>query len=63
MGEVPEPKPDGVMRVLVFGDSLTFGDEVTDDETYVAHLQTMLPGTEVLNLGVHGMATIRCCST
>lgn len=52
--EYAEPKPDGVMRVLVFGDSLTFGDEVTDDETYVAHLQTMLPGTEVLNLGVHG---------
>ena len=54
MREYAEPKPDGVMRVLVFGDSLTFGDEVTDDETYVAHLQTMLPGTEVLNLGVHG---------
>src|SRR4029453_18731725 len=52
--EYAEPKPAGVMRVLVFGDSLTFGDEVSDDETYVAHLQAMLSGTEVLNLGVHG---------
>jgi lysophospholipase L1-like esterase len=52
--EYAEPKPEGVMRVLVFGDSLTFGDEVSDDETYVAHLQAMLSGTEVLNLGVHG---------
>jgi lysophospholipase L1-like esterase len=52
--EYAEPKLDGVMRILVFGDSVTFGDEVSDDETYVAHLQAMLPGTEVLNLGVHG---------
>ncbi len=52
--EYAEPKPDGVVRVLVFGDSLTFGDQVSDDETYVAHLQATLSGTEVLNLGVHG---------
>src|SRR5262249_32520849 len=28
--------PPGVTRVLVFGDSFTFGDEVSDDETYAS---------------------------
>jgi len=41
-------------RILVLGDSFTFGDEVSDDETYPHFLQQMLPGTEVINFGVHG---------
>jgi len=49
-------KPFGVTRVLMFGDSFTFGDEVSDDETYAARLEQLLPRTEVLNLGVHGYA-------
>jgi hypothetical protein len=49
-------KPVGVTRVLVFGDSFTFGDEVSDDATYAAQLEQLLPRTEVLNLGVHGYA-------
>ena len=49
-------KPPGVTRALVFGDSFTFGDEVSDDETYAAQLEQLLPRTEVLNLGVHGYA-------
>lgn len=49
------PKPAGVQRVLVLGDSFTFGDEVGDDETYCHFLQAALPAeVEVLNLGVHG---------
>jgi hypothetical protein len=52
--EYAVPKPPGVTRVLVFGDSFTFGDEVGDDETYVARLEGLLPGVEVINLGVHG---------
>lgn len=52
--EHPQPKPEGVVRILVFGDSFTFGDEVSDDETYCAYLEEMLPGVEVVNLGVHG---------
>ena len=47
-------KPAGVMRVVVLGDSFTFGEEVGDDETYSHHLQTLLPNTQVLNLGIHG---------
>jgi hypothetical protein len=52
--EYAEIKPAGVTRILVFGDSLTFGDEVSDDQTYSSYLEGMLPDTEVLNLGVHG---------
>ena len=44
----------GAPRILVLGDSFTFGEEVGDDETYAAQLERMLPGAEVLNLGVHG---------
>lgn len=41
-------------RVVVLGDSFTFGDELDDGETYPAQLQTRLPDAEILNLGVHG---------
>jgi hypothetical protein len=44
----------GAPRIVVLGDSFTFGEEVSDDETYAAQLEQMLPGAEVLNLGVHG---------
>src|SRR5262249_22825023 len=52
--EYANPKPPGITRILIFGDSFTFGDEVADDETCAARLEQMLPGTEVVNLGVHG---------
>lgn len=41
-------------RIGVFGDSFTFGDEVSDEETFSHRLGQLLPGTEVLNFGVHG---------
>ncbi len=41
-------------RILILGDSFTFGDGVSDDETYAAQLQQMLPEVEVINFGVHG---------
>jgi hypothetical protein len=47
-------KPPGRTRVLVFGDSFTFGHDVGDRETYAAVLEELLPGHEVLNFGVHG---------
>jgi hypothetical protein len=47
-------KPPGVTRIVVLGDSFTFGEDVDDSETYSRQLETMLPGVEVLNLGVHG---------
>ena len=47
-------KPAGMTRIVVLGDSFTFGEEVGDDETYSHHLQTLIPDSEVLNLGIHG---------
>jgi len=44
----------GKQRMVVLGDSFTFGEEVSDDETYSHDLQSSLPGTEILNLGVQG---------
>jgi lysophospholipase L1-like esterase len=46
-------RPAG-LRVETFGDSFTFGDEVSDEETYPHFLQKRLPGSEVLNFGVSG---------
>lgn len=60
--EVPEPKPAGVRRVLVLGDSFAFGVGV--DEAHLLssvlerRLNAALPGVhEVVNLGVAGYAT------
>lgn len=47
-------KPPGVVRIVVLGDSFTFGEDVGDDEAWPRRLEQLLPGTEVLNLGVHG---------
>ncbi len=47
-------KEAGKQRIIILGDSFTFGDEVSDDETYASRLQQMLPRTEVINMGIHG---------
>jgi hypothetical protein len=47
-------KPEGVFRIVVLGDSFTFGEEVGDDDAYPHQLEARLPGVEVINLGVHG---------
>lgn len=49
------PKPLGVKRILLIGDSFTFGNEVNDNETYAYYLQELLgDGYEVINMGVYG---------
>ena len=52
--DFPYSKTKDKLRILILGDSFTFGDEVSDDETYAYYLQEMLPRTEVINMGVHG---------
>jgi hypothetical protein len=47
-------KPKGKLRILCLGDSFTFGEGVSDGETYPYYLQQMLPNVEVINMGVHG---------
>ena len=50
-----EPTPEsGVRRVLLVGDSYTWGWSVANEETWAACLERSLPGWEVLNLGVPG---------
>lgn len=57
-----EAHRSGIVRLLVLGDSTTFGLGVDEDETYGSHLERMLQAhlnrpVEVLNLGVPGYAT------
>ena len=42
------------VRILIIGDSFTFGDEVSDNETYSYYLQEMIPNAEIINFGMHG---------
>lgn len=44
----------GKQRILVLGDSFTFGTDVSDDQTFSRYLETDLAHTEVLNFGVQG---------
>jgi hypothetical protein len=48
------PKPEGRQRIAIFGDSFTFGEGVSDGETYSTWLERLLQEAEVLNFGVHG---------
>lgn len=55
-------KPDGVKRIVVLGDSLTFGDGVKAVETYPYKLQQKLRARlegkfQVINLGIMGINT------
>jgi hypothetical protein len=47
-------KSPGITRIVVVGDSFSFGEEINDDETYSAQLEQLMPNTEVLNMAVHG---------
>ena len=60
----PEPSSDpAVQRVIVLGDSITFGNNLALEETFPFQLQQQLstPGRnlEVLNFGVHGYDTLQ----
>jgi hypothetical protein len=52
--DVPYERVAGRRRILVYGDSYTFGDELSDQETYAADLGRLLLNTDVVNMGVHG---------
>ena len=51
-----EPAP-GKLRILTFGDSFTFCDEVKAEASYQAQLEGLDPALEVLNFGVSGYGT------
>jgi lysophospholipase L1-like esterase len=53
-GRAPE---SGKRRVLTFGDSFTFCDEVRAEASFQVQLEELEPGLEVLNFGVSGYGT------
>ena len=60
--DISEKKPADVLRVLVLGDSFTFGYGVENDEAFPARLEALLYNrinrrVEVLNSGVPGWST------
>ena len=50
--EVPHERDPTRRRLLLVGDSYTFGSSATDDESYHSVLGSYLPGWEILNFGV-----------
>jgi lysophospholipase L1-like esterase len=62
-------KPAGTLRVLMLGDSITYGNGVAWNETFSYRLQQILNGAgaaarvEVLNLGVSGYNTAQELAT
>ncbi len=59
--EYARPKPPGVYRVLLLGDSMTFGQGLRDEDTFATLLERELSAggitTEVINSGVPGYNT------
>ena len=55
--EVSPEKSPGKLRVLMLGDSFTYGIGVADSETFSARLEALDPRLEVLNSGVNGYGT------
>jgi hypothetical protein len=52
--EYARERPDGVTRVLTFGDSFVHGDEVGNQYTWQAAMEGVSGDLEVLNFGVGG---------
>jgi carbamoyltransferase len=55
--EFRREKSPGVFRVLLFGDSYTAGDGVSNKDRYGDVLEALLPGLEVYNFGLSGSGT------
>ncbi|OAI56737.1 hypothetical protein AYO49_00480 [Verrucomicrobiaceae bacterium SCGC AG-212-N21] len=54
------PPLDPERRFLCLGDSFTFGNGVSDTETYPACAEQLRPGTEWVNLGISGSCLTQC---
>jgi hypothetical protein len=55
--EIRYDRTPGVRRVLVIGDSLSWGYGVEFEESFLHLLQQRLPNTEIANLSVNGYST------
>ena len=68
--EFPEEKPEGVFRILVLGDSMTFGPAVSLERTYPKLLEQLLNESaaagshyQVINAGTSGYNTLQELAT
>lgn len=50
-------KPAGIRRIVVLGDSFTFGEQEQDEHIWPAVLEDALRDCQVVNLAVHGHGT------
>lgn len=50
-------RAEGKSRALLFGDSFTAGDGVSNRQRYGDHLEELIPGLEVYNFGLPGTGT------
>ncbi len=55
--EVAPERPAGSARALLFGDSFTAGDGVSNRDRYGDALERLVPGLQVLNFGLSGSGT------
>lgn len=55
--EYPAVKQSDVLRVLVFGDSMTAGQFVDNKDRFTEKLEELLPGAEFINFGLEGSGT------
>jgi hypothetical protein len=55
--EFTRARTPGLRRVLIFGDSFTAGDGVSNGYRYSDALESLLPNTEVYNYGLPGSGT------
>jgi hypothetical protein len=55
--EFVERKKVGVARILLFGDSFTAGDSVSNRDRYGDMIEALVPGVEVYNFGLSGTGT------
>src|SRR5687768_10383686 len=53
---VPAKQP-GTSRILLFGDSFTAGDGVSNPKRYGDQLELIVPDVEVFNFGLSGSGT------
>lgn len=55
--EYPSTKPDGIVRIVAFGDSFIHANEILDADAWSAQLEALDERVEVLNFGVGGYGT------
>ncbi len=57
LGEYDRDPPEGTLRVVAYGDSFMYGNEVSVQEAWSTVLEDLVPNVEVLNFGVGGYGT------